>query len=114
MSNKGSMVAAVAIDNIVQVWFQSPTGDETDSCIFGLPCHDVVQAEHVAAALRADIEALRKLRNGPHGLWQFNADYNELSRQDAGERSEVVPIDVDQSQLHLVDRYRADIEAGLV
>ncbi len=94
MSNKGSMVAAVAIGNIVQVWFQSPTGGDSDSCIFELPCHDVVQAEHVAAALRADIEALRKLRNGPHGLWQFRADYNELSRQDAGER--------------------ADIEAGLV
>ncbi len=104
MSNKGSMVAAVAIGNIVQVWFQSPTGGDSDSCIFELPCHDAVQAEHIAVCLRADIAIVGDFKKSKmatyadHPLMRqattYKADYNELSRQDAGER--------------------ADIEAGLV
>ena len=36
----------------VEVWFQSPTGDQSDSVIFHLPCTTATQAESIATAHR--------------------------------------------------------------
>jgi len=33
----------------VEIWCQSPTGGESDSCIFHLPCRTVAQAEMIAS-----------------------------------------------------------------
>lgn len=46
---KGSLVAAFASGRVVEMWFQSPTGDQSDSQIFYLRCASEEQAEVVAA-----------------------------------------------------------------
>ena len=46
---KGSLVAAVANGNMVEMWFQSPDGDSSDSQIFALRCTTPEQAEVIAA-----------------------------------------------------------------
>lgn len=45
---KGDLCATVVIDNIVSLWFQSPTGDSSDSQILELVCLNNEQAEMVA------------------------------------------------------------------
>ena len=49
---KGSVVAAFASGRVVEMWFQSPTGDSSDSQIFYLRCASEEQAEVVAAVHR--------------------------------------------------------------
>ena len=49
---KGSLVAAFASGRVVEMWFQSPTGDSSDSQIFYLRCASEEQAEVVAAVHR--------------------------------------------------------------
>ncbi len=49
---KGNLTAAFAAgaeDNWVELWFQSPTGDQSDSVIFHLPCVSYAQAVEIAA-----------------------------------------------------------------
>ena len=46
---KGTLVAAFANGNMVELWFQSPTGDQSDSVIFHLPCTSYAQAVEIAA-----------------------------------------------------------------
>jgi len=46
---KGSLVAAFASGRVVEMWFQSPTGDSSDSQIFYLRCASEGQAESIAA-----------------------------------------------------------------
>ena len=49
---KGSLVAAFANGNMVEMWFQSPDGDSSDSQIFYLRCASEGQAEVIAAVHR--------------------------------------------------------------
>ena len=49
---KGSLVAAFANGNMVEMWFQSPDGDSSDSQIFYLRCVTEGQAEIIAAMHR--------------------------------------------------------------
>ncbi len=37
----------------IELWFQSPTGDQSDSVIFHISCKSAAQAENIAAAHRA-------------------------------------------------------------
>ena len=46
---KGTLVAAFANGNMVELWFQSPTGDSSDSQIFEMRCHDERQAKAIEA-----------------------------------------------------------------
>ena len=46
---KGCLVAAYASGNMVEMWFQSPDGDSSDSQIFYLRCTSEGQAEVIAA-----------------------------------------------------------------
>ena len=46
---KGSLVAAFANGNMMEMWFQSPDGDSSDSQIFALRCTSPGQAEVIAA-----------------------------------------------------------------
>ena len=46
---KGSLVAAFASGSVVEMWFQSPDGDSSDSQIFALRCTSPGQAEVIAA-----------------------------------------------------------------
>lgn len=49
---KGKLTAAFAAgdtENWVELWFQSPTGDQSDSVIFHLPCTSYAQAVEIAA-----------------------------------------------------------------
>ena len=46
---KGSLVAAFASGSKVEMWFQSPDGDSSDSQIFYLRCTSEGQAEVIAA-----------------------------------------------------------------
>ena len=48
----GNLTAAFATGNVVELWFQSPTGDQSDSVIFHLPCTTATQAESIAIAHR--------------------------------------------------------------
>ena len=48
----GNLTAAFSTGNVVELWFQSPTGDQSDSVIFHLPCKTADQAEQIAAAHR--------------------------------------------------------------
>ena len=50
---KGSLVAAVATGNMVEMWFQSPDGDSSDSQTFSLRCKDPKQAEWIASVHRS-------------------------------------------------------------
>lgn len=45
---KGDLVATTICENIVSLWFASPTGDSSDSQILTLTCRDNEQAEFVA------------------------------------------------------------------
>lgn len=45
---KGDLCATVVVGNVVNLWFQSPTGDSSDSQILELVCIDNEQAEMVA------------------------------------------------------------------
>ena len=49
---KGSLVAAFASGRVVEMWFQSPDGDSSDSQIFYLRCASGGQAEIIAAVHR--------------------------------------------------------------
>jgi hypothetical protein len=49
---KGSLVAAFANGNMVEMWFQSPDGDSSDAQIFALRCVSESQAEVVAGMHR--------------------------------------------------------------
>jgi len=49
---KGSLVAAFASGSKVEMWFQSPDGDSSDSQIFYLRCASEGQAEIIAAVHR--------------------------------------------------------------
>ena len=45
----GRVVAAFVTGTTVEIWCQSPTGGESDSCIFHLPCRTAAQAEMIAS-----------------------------------------------------------------
>ena len=73
---KGKVVAAFVVGNEkdyeVEIWCQSPTGDESDSVIFHIPATNLVQAESVASlwqkawglgAYDASVPASRKESN---------------------------------------------------
>lgn len=45
---KGDLSATVIYDNILQLWFHSPTGDICDSQILELVCVDNEQANFIA------------------------------------------------------------------
>jgi hypothetical protein len=47
---KGLPKSAVQRDNIVQVWFGSPTGDSSDSILLDIPCVSVQQASDLVEA----------------------------------------------------------------
>jgi hypothetical protein len=49
---KGCLVAAFASGSKVEMWFQSPDGDSSDSQIFYLRCVTEGQAEVIAAVHR--------------------------------------------------------------
>ena len=49
---KGSLVAAFANGNMVEMWFQSPDGDSSDSQQFALRCATPEQAERIASLHR--------------------------------------------------------------
>ena len=49
---KGSLVAAIASGIMVEMWFQSPDGDSSDSQIFYLRCANAEQAKIIAAMHR--------------------------------------------------------------
>lgn len=49
---KGCLVAAFASGDVVEMWFQSPTGDSSDSQIFYLQCESEYQADLIAAVHR--------------------------------------------------------------
>ena len=46
---KGMLVAAFANGDMVELWFQSPTGDSSDSCQFAMKCNSPEQAEVIAS-----------------------------------------------------------------
>ena len=46
---KGALVAAFASGSVVEMWFQSPTGDLSDSQVLHLRCVSEGQAQVVAA-----------------------------------------------------------------
>ena len=50
---KGSLVAAFANGDMVELWFQSPTGDSSDSCMFAMRCNSPEQAEVIASLHRS-------------------------------------------------------------
>jgi len=50
---KGSLVAAFANGDMVELWFQSPTGDSSDSCQFAMKCGSPDQAEFIASLHRS-------------------------------------------------------------
>ena len=49
----GAVTAAFSCGSGVQIWFQSPTGDSSDSQIFRLDCASKAQADMIAAQWRA-------------------------------------------------------------
>lgn len=49
----GAVTAAFSCGSGVQIWFQSPTGDASDSQIFRLDCASNAQADMIAAQWRA-------------------------------------------------------------
>jgi len=50
---KGDIVATTIHGNIIQVWFQSPTGDSSDVQIFNLECVSYNQAVAIANNINA-------------------------------------------------------------
>ena len=49
----GAVTAAFSCGSMVEIWFQSPTGDASDSQIFRLDCASNAQADMIAAQWRA-------------------------------------------------------------
>lgn len=47
--NKGAYRGAIVWDNIVELWFSSPTGDSTDTVRFQMHCASFEQAQDIAA-----------------------------------------------------------------
>ena len=41
---KGSLVGTVVVDDRLQLWFSSPTGDSSDSVILTMPCRSNAEA----------------------------------------------------------------------
>ena len=41
---KGSLVGTMVIDDRLQLWFSSPTGDSSDSVILTMPCRSNAEA----------------------------------------------------------------------
>ena len=50
---KGSLVAACAKGDMLEMWIQSPTGDSSDSCMFAMRCNSPEQAEVIASLHRS-------------------------------------------------------------
>lgn len=46
--HKGDMICTEVLDNIVVMWFRSPTGDSSDSHTFRMTCRDHKQAVEIA------------------------------------------------------------------
>ena len=46
--HKGDMVATEVYDNVVVMWFRSPTGDSSDSYRYTMECRDHQQAVVIA------------------------------------------------------------------
>ena len=46
--NKGSFKGYVRHDNVLDLWFSSPTGDSSDSVIFTMTCLNGEQAQEIA------------------------------------------------------------------
>lgn len=46
--SKGSFLGYVAYDNILELWFSSPTGDESDVILLRMPCVSSEQAHEIA------------------------------------------------------------------
>lgn len=46
--HKGDMVATEVNDNIITMWFRSPTGDSSDSYLYTMECRDHQQAVAIA------------------------------------------------------------------
>ena len=44
---KGRLSGTEIRGNVLRMWFQSPTGDESDSLIYDMPCRDMRQAVEV-------------------------------------------------------------------
>jgi hypothetical protein len=49
---KGTVVGAVAVRDLVQIWVQSPTGDITDAHLFEMRCTNADQAKFIASQWR--------------------------------------------------------------
>jgi len=49
---KGALVAAVPNGNMLEMWFQSPDGDSSDSQTFALRCKSPEQAQTIATLHR--------------------------------------------------------------
>lgn len=41
---KGSLVGTVVVEDRLQLWFSSPTGDSSDSVILTMPCRSNAEA----------------------------------------------------------------------
>ena len=48
----GRVVAAFATGSTVEIWCESPTGGESDSLIFRMPCRTAAQAAMIATQWR--------------------------------------------------------------
>lgn len=46
--HKGDMIATEVYDNVVVMWFRSPTGDSSDSYQYRMECRDNRQATEIA------------------------------------------------------------------
>lgn len=53
ITTKGSLVAALVVGDVVQLWYASPTGDATDSQIHDIQCASHEQAVAVSKLHRA-------------------------------------------------------------
>ena len=49
LTMKGMLGETMVVGSTLQLWFQSPTGDSSDSQIFEMRCHDERQAKAVEA-----------------------------------------------------------------
>jgi hypothetical protein len=62
---KGSIVAIFALDNSVVFNFASPTGSETDTAVFHLPCTNNKQAQGIVEMYREKLGIVK------YGLDQY-------------------------------------------
>ena len=44
----GTLICAVAVGKVVELWFASPSGDSSDSCVFRMECLTETQAAAIA------------------------------------------------------------------